>query len=449
MKLARSIILILLCIAFVPSVVNGDPLTYKIEGETVTVVDCDQDAAGEVVIPAKHKGKPVTSIGNRAFEDCRVLTGITIPNSVNNIGELAFINCRSLIDIIIPNGVQHLKINTFIYCFKLRSVELPSSITSIGVGAFHSCRSLENVILPDGISSLPHAIFIFCESLTDIMIPEGVTSIGNSAFYNCSSLTSVTIPDSVTSIGEAAFSACERLKTLIIGKGVTRIEQSAFEGCERLKSVTIPDDVTTIRQRAFFGCVGLKTLIIGKGVTRIEQSAFENCNMFWPAVEKPLIIPNKVTFIGARAFYNMKYLTSLRIGNSVTSIEEDAFNNCENLKKIVFEGNAPSQVKNNIFKNLSENAKIFVYLDATGFGENFVGLPVQNLLAIKSFNNHAVPFFLTFETQSDSTYKIEASHDLKKWGEIGEVQGTGSTVKFIERRKAMFPQQYYRVKEAE
>ncbi len=42
----RSIILILLCIAFVPSMINADPLTYKVEGETVTVVDCDERAAG-------------------------------------------------------------------------------------------------------------------------------------------------------------------------------------------------------------------------------------------------------------------------------------------------------------------------------------------------------------------------------------------------------------------
>jgi len=70
----------------------------------------------------------------------------------------------------------------------------------------------------------------------------------------------------------------------------------------------------------------------------------------------------------------------------------------------------------------------------------------SNDLIIDSFSTAASPFSLAFQTESDSTYKIEASHDSKKWGEIGEVQGTGSSVKFIERRKAMFPQQYYRVK---
>ena len=73
-------------------------------------------------------------------------------------------------------------------------------------------------------------------------------------------------------------------------------------------------------------------------------------------------------------------------------------------------------------------------------------LPVADKIKITSFNSHAAPFSLTFETESDSTYVIEASHDLQKWSEIGEVQGNGSSVKFIELRKALFPKQYYRVK---
>jgi len=136
------------------------------------------------------------------------------------------------------------------------------------------------------------------------------------------------------------------------------------------------------------------------------------------------------------------------ISGSVTSIGSMAFSGCISLKSITFEGNAPSSFGSNVFKNLPIEAIITVTAGATGFGETFEGLPViiQKKLEIKSFKNHAAPFSLTIETQSDITYTIEASHDLKKWGEIGEAQGTGSSVKFIERRRAIFPQQYYRVK---
>ena len=47
--------------------VNGDPLTYEVVGDTVTIKDCKKTASGELVIPSIYEGKPVTSIGKKAF----------------------------------------------------------------------------------------------------------------------------------------------------------------------------------------------------------------------------------------------------------------------------------------------------------------------------------------------------------------------------------------------
>ena len=223
-----------------------------------------------------------------------------------------------------------------------------------------------------------------------------VTSIGGSAFYVCTSLTSVTIPDSVTSIGEDAFRGCSNLSSVWIPDSVTNIGNHAFASCSSLTSMTIPDSVTSIGIRAFSGCRGL---------------------------------------------------TSVTIGNSVTSIGNWAFYDCSGLRNITFEGNAPL-IGTGAFFGVSEDAKIIVYAGATGFGETFEGLPViiQKKLEINTFSQSASPFSLTLETKSDSTYKIEASHDLKQWGEIGEVQGTGSSVKFTDWREALFQKQYYRLK---
>ena len=74
--------------------------------------------------------------------------------------------------------------------------------------------------------------------------------------------------------------------------------------------------------------------------------------------------------------------------------------------------------------------------------------PVPDKIQINAFSKSASPFSLTFESKSDSTYIIEASHDLKKWGEIGEAQGTGSSVKFTDPRLPIVPfkRNYFRVK---
>jgi len=165
---------------------------------------------------------------------------------------------------------------------------------------------------------------------------------------------------------------------------------------------------------------------------------------------KSVTISGSVTNIPKYAFNGCSSLTSVRIPDSVTSIEKSAFSSCRSLTSVTFEGDAPS-LEANVFRNVSGNAKIFINPGATGFGETFGGLPVITLkkLRINSFNNHAAPFSLSFESKSGATYIIEASHDLKKWGKIGEVQGTGSSVKFTDWREALFQKQYYRVKMVE
>ena len=51
-----------------------------------------------------------------------------------------------------------------------------------------------------------------------------------------------------------------------------------------------------------------------------------------------VIIPDSVTYIGERAFYNCSGLTSVTIGGSVTSIGDCAFCGCSGLKNITYTG---------------------------------------------------------------------------------------------------------------
>ena len=112
----------------------------------------------------------ITNIGIYAFDHCRSLTSVTIPNSVTSIGSSAFSNCTSLASITIPN-----------------------SVTSIGSSAFYYCTSLTSITIPNSVTNIGSTAFINCTSLTSITIPNSVTNIGDSAFQNCTSLTSVTV----------------------------------------------------------------------------------------------------------------------------------------------------------------------------------------------------------------------------------------------------------------
>ena len=100
----------------------GD-LTYEVQDDgTIKITDCNESASGALTIPSTIDGKKVTSIGKKAFEHCRKLTNITIPNSVTSIGE-----------------------DAFAYCSSLTSITIPGNVTSIGSCAFLGCRSLTSI----------------------------------------------------------------------------------------------------------------------------------------------------------------------------------------------------------------------------------------------------------------------------------------------------------------
>lgn len=141
---------------------------------TAVIVTNYKGTAADVTIPSRYQGKPVTTIGNTAFQNSAV-TSVTIPDSVTAIYSGAFANCSQLTNISIPN-----------------------SVTFIGFSTFEHCTSLKSITLPSSLNSISEALFFGCSQLTTIHIPVSVTSIGNYAFADCPSLMTVTYPGSKT-----------------------------------------------------------------------------------------------------------------------------------------------------------------------------------------------------------------------------------------------------------
>ncbi|SVD92982.1 uncharacterized protein METZ01_LOCUS445836, partial [marine metagenome] len=253
---------VMLLFGGVNEVNGGDPLTYEVVGDTVTIRDCKVTTSGELEIPSTYEGKPVTGIGSWAFWDCTSLTSVTIPDSVTSIGDFVFHSCSGLTSVTIGNSVTNFGEGAFFHCGSLTSVRIPDSATSIKVGTFIGCSSLTSI--ESGKSNMEYSSedgVLFSKNKTELIqfpagksghytIPDSVTTIGDTAFYDCSSLTSVTIPDSVTSIGGGAFEGCSSLTSVTIGNSVTSIGDFTFYDCSSLASVTIGNSVTSIGYRA-------------------------------------------------------------------------------------------------------------------------------------------------------------------------------------------------------
>ena len=229
--------------------------------------------------------KSLTRIPGGAFEGCRSLTSIDIPDGVTSIGADAFAGC-SLTSIDIPDGVTIIQSGTFAGC-RMTSINIPDGVTSIGASAFSDCSSLVSIELPDGLDSIAENTFGDCSSLTSIDIPDGVTSIGARAFDGCSSLTSLDIPDGVTSIGNFAFRNCSNLASIKLPHNLNgSIRLNTFLNCVNLTSINIPKGVTSIGAEAFYNCHNLKEITfysvdpptISNEYSYFE-AAFEGCNI--------------------------------------------------------------------------------------------------------------------------------------------------------------------------
>ena len=256
----------------------------------------------------------------------------------------------------IKKGVKVIAKDAFRFCKFLVNINIPKGVTNIGNRAFWDCKTLTNINIPDSVTSIGNSAFCGCESLTSINIPPSLTTIENDTFIGCHSLRNINIPDTVTSIGSRAFFNCFSLKNINIPNGVTRIGDWVFENCTSLISITIPSSVITIGMNPFGGCHADlkneskafiyehhvlfnkdKTIIISyrakeanyaipDSVTSIGESAFSDCDSL-----TSIKISNNVISIGSNAFYGCISLKSINIPDSVTSIGDDAFRECDSL----------------------------------------------------------------------------------------------------------------------
>ena len=89
---------------------------------------------------------------------------------------------------------------------------------------------------------------------------------------------------------------------------------------------TIEGKIVTTIGKAAFKDSSLKSITIPNSVTTIEEFAFGNCNSL-----KSITIPDSVTTIEGFVFYDCDSLTSITIPDSVISIGVDAFDDCESI----------------------------------------------------------------------------------------------------------------------
>ncbi len=158
-----------------------------------------------------------------------------------------------------------------------------------------------------------------------VEIGEGVTSVGEYAFSNCQSITSVNLPDSLTDIGPNAFNMCVNLPSIYFPKGVKTIGTAAFAACSKLASIDVAVENPNFQSH--------EGVLYTKGLTELIQCPANKGGSY--------SLPDGVKVIMADSFRESK-LESVKLPDSLETIERCAFWLCDNLARLEIPKNVKS-----------------------------------------------------------------------------------------------------------
>ena len=262
-------------------------------------------------------------------------------SSTNTVG----VTGSSLYDVDIPETVVYegvtysvTSIERLAFGFSsITSVTIPSSITAIKLYAFHHCSALTvvnfnatNCIImgeSDGSGNPFGYAFANCPSLTTVNIGENVEHIPSNGFDACTSLIIVSITDI------ASWCSIE------FDSNPLYIAHNLYLNGELLTDLVIPETVSEIKKKAFKGATCLTSLILPNSIISIGDEAFCDCEN----ITGELIFPNGFISTGYWAFRNANKITAVNIPDSATNIGDACFQGCSNLQNIVL-GNSVSYI---------------------------------------------------------------------------------------------------------
>lgn len=303
---------------------SGDPFEECVGLEEIVGYD---DSYAEKY--ANNKGISFTSLGAKTIQ---IKIGDTVTANVTGDTMTIMGNGKtydyfdlwdginsSIKYITIDDGVTYLGDSLFYDFNILENIKLPESLEQIGEYTFKNCTSLTNLILPDSITEIAGETFSNCVSLGKVTLPKNLTLLGNGVFENCNA--EIIFPASLKCIPIMGDNAVTKVN---IPEGVKIIGEDAFWACSNLKEITLPSTITSIESGAFFN-TPITEFVYPQNIDNIPASAFGGTKL------TEFSVPDNVKEIDDGAFYNCTDLKKITIPEFVTYIGNDVFKNCRNL----------------------------------------------------------------------------------------------------------------------
>lgn len=202
---------------------------------------------------------------------------VCINSDISEIGAHMFEKMTALEEVEI-NTTSLVKVGDFAFngCKQLKKINLPNNLKELGVGAFYQCTQLSAIsdkgfVLPSGITEIPSHCFEYCFQFKKLTIPANVQKIASSAFC-CSALEDIVFEKgNLKELGNMAF-AMTPIKNIVLPGTIETIDSYVFMDCKGLETVTFEDNgsLKTVEQKIFEGCSSLTKVYVPAG-TKIQE----------------------------------------------------------------------------------------------------------------------------------------------------------------------------------
>lgn len=343
-----------------------------------------------------------TEISENEFYGCSNLQQVSVGDGISTIGNWAFSGCSNLNHFAFGSHVQSIGKEAFSDCTAVTEISSRSSIPpTCGEQALDDINKWEcRLIVPKGRkgnyqSANQWKEFFFIEEgdytgsynliyMVDGEVyktvsydfgapitPEPTPTKEGYIFSGWSDIPETMPANDVTVYGTFSVDESE----YAVRDGIKYKKTSANE-CEVISGggcsgdVVIPETITSygkeyrvssIGARAFYE-YNISSVTIGNSVSSIGEYAFAKCRNLTTAV-----IPNSVTYIGQWAFMGTS-ITSINIPDGITSLEESIFNGCDNLSSVIIPNSVNSIGRKAFYRCLSL-ASINIPNNVTSIGE--------------------------------------------------------------------------------
>ena len=171
----------------------------------------------------------VKTIGDHAFENCKLLTTVTFGQGLETIGSFAFEGSGISGKLIFPDSLKRIKDYAFSNCLGITEIDFPEGNATIEYAAFTGDTGVQKIKIPlseiqfDKLNNGGYWIFTQYKENKLETIVVGTAPKENSMSLFANSLAG--------------------LKTIVIGTGVSEINNYAFQNSTSLESALYPSDL--------------------------------------------------------------------------------------------------------------------------------------------------------------------------------------------------------------